>query len=185
MQKNYKKIIAENLKSIREKRNLSLEKAAKLTGVSKSMIARIERGDVNPTVTLMWKLADGFGISFNDLMYRPKPDVRLIKKKEITPVSSDSGRVRKYPVLPNDPDRKFEKYIIEMDSSGSADALSSPTGSHGYLTVYKGSAAIEINGKKHKLSAGDTIRFKADSNYSYTNIGKKSCRFGLIIYYPG
>jgi transcriptional regulator with XRE-family HTH domain len=149
------------------------------------MIARIERGDVNPTITLMWKLADGFGISFNDLMYRQEPDIRLIKKGDITPVEGDSGRVRKYPVLPNDPDRKFEKYIIELDSAGSTKAAPSPSGAHGYLTVYKGSAAVEIDGKKHKLSAGDTIRFRTDSDYSYSNIGKKSCRLGLIIYYPG
>lgn len=38
-------ILAKNLKSIREKEKLSLEKVSQLTGVSKTMIGQIERGD--------------------------------------------------------------------------------------------------------------------------------------------
>ena len=41
-------IIGENIKSIRERKKLTLDAAAAQTGVSRSMLAQIEKGDVNP-----------------------------------------------------------------------------------------------------------------------------------------
>ena len=53
------KVIADNIKAVRESRKLTLDAAAKKTGVSRSMLAQIERGDVSPTISVLWKLADG------------------------------------------------------------------------------------------------------------------------------
>jgi len=184
MSENYNLIIAENLKALREKRNLSLDKTAKITGVSKSMIARIERGDVNPTVTLMWKLANGLQVSFIELMYRPKPEIEVIKKGSLKPLEDDYGRFRNYPVLPYNSDKRFEVYMVEIDPQGSHDTQPHPAGTEEFLTVSKGSITLTINNKKHKLSAGDSIRFKADLSHSYLNTGKKACRLNLIISYP-
>lgn len=39
-------ILAKNLKAIRKKEKLSLEKVSQLTGVSKTMIGQIERGNL-------------------------------------------------------------------------------------------------------------------------------------------
>ncbi|MDF2663062.1 MAG: family transcriptional regulator, partial [Paenibacillus sp.] len=44
--------VGKNLKSIRKSRDLSLDKLAELTGVSKAMLAQVERGDSNPTISL-------------------------------------------------------------------------------------------------------------------------------------
>lgn len=184
MAENYNLIIAENLKTLREKRNLSLEKTAKLTGVSKSMIARIEHGDVNPTISLMLKLANGFGISFTELMYKPIAEIEVTRKGEIKPVEGDYGRFRNYPVLPYNIERRFEVYMIEIDPISSHDAPPHPAGTEEFLTVFKGSATITTNNESHKLSAGDSIRFKADTNHSYSNPGKKTCRLNSIIHYP-
>lgn len=47
--------IAFNVKDLRGKKGLTLDEAAKLTGVSRSMLAQIEKGDVNPTISVLWK----------------------------------------------------------------------------------------------------------------------------------
>ena len=62
------KLIAMNTKEIRERKKLTLDAAAKLTGVSRSMLAQIEKGDVNPTVSVLWKLANGYKVSFTSLV---------------------------------------------------------------------------------------------------------------------
>ena len=46
-------VIAGNAKRFREQRKLTLDAAAALTGVSRSMLAQIEKGDVNPTVSVL------------------------------------------------------------------------------------------------------------------------------------
>ncbi len=52
-------VIAENLKRLREERKLSLDNVSRLSGVSKSMLGQIERGEVNPTVSTVWKISNG------------------------------------------------------------------------------------------------------------------------------
>ena len=47
------KNIAFNLKRIRKSKNMSLDMLAERTGVSKSMLGQIERGESNPTVSTL------------------------------------------------------------------------------------------------------------------------------------
>ena len=62
--------IAYNLKRIRKSRNMSLDMLAEKTGVSKSMLGQIERGESNPTVETVSKIMEGIKISFEDLIYK-------------------------------------------------------------------------------------------------------------------
>ena len=54
--------VATNIKSLREKNKLSMEELSKISGVSKSMLAQIERGDGNPTISTLWKIANGMKV---------------------------------------------------------------------------------------------------------------------------
>ena len=55
------KIIAHNLKRLREERNLSQGQLAEMAGVSKVIISQIEKGDSNPTINTIWKLTGALG----------------------------------------------------------------------------------------------------------------------------
>lgn len=43
------------LKKYRKEKNISLDDLAELTGVSKLTLGNIERGETNPTLTIIWK----------------------------------------------------------------------------------------------------------------------------------
>ena len=60
--------VAENVRRIRKTQKMSMERAAKLSGVSKSMLGQIERGTVNPTVAVLEKLAAGLRVSVTELV---------------------------------------------------------------------------------------------------------------------
>ena len=55
-------LIAENLKDIRKGKGLSLEQVSSLTTISKSMLSQLERGEVNPTISTVYKLALGLKV---------------------------------------------------------------------------------------------------------------------------
>ena len=61
-------IVAGNARRLRERRHLTLEAAAALTGVSRSMLAQIEKGEVNPTIGVLWKIAGGYKAPFTALL---------------------------------------------------------------------------------------------------------------------
>ena len=53
------KNVAANLKRIRKSKCMSLDQTAEQTGVSKSMLAQIERGTANPSLGVLGKVTSG------------------------------------------------------------------------------------------------------------------------------
>ena len=84
--------VAVNAKAIRESKKLTLDAAAELTGVSRSMLAQIEKGDVNPTISVLWKMANGYKVSFTTFVEDQRKDADLIPERE--PLLEDEGRTK-------------------------------------------------------------------------------------------
>jgi transcriptional regulator with XRE-family HTH domain len=176
-------VIAENLKQLREDRKLSLDNMAKLTGVSKSMLGQIERGDVNPTMNTLWKIANGLKLSFTELIIRPETDVELIDMKQIQPFLDDGGRFRNYPVVPFDSLRRFELFSIEIDPGGRRESEPHPAGAQEFITIFSGALTVTVNGEDFPLKTGNTFRFAADRPHAYRSSGEDMCRISMVIYY--
>ncbi|MBX9996448.1 XRE family transcriptional regulator [Priestia megaterium] len=177
-------IIAKNLKNFRESKKLSLEKVAELTGVSKTMIGQIERGESSPTITTIWKIANGLKISFTSLINNPQPDTKVISKTDIQILSEDNGKYQVYPYFPFEDDRRFEVYSVEIEEGGSLDADSHREGTEEFITVFEGELTISVNSNEYTIKSGNAIRFKADRAHSYYNRGKTLAKLSMIIYYP-
>ncbi|WP_242495341.1 helix-turn-helix domain-containing protein [Salinicola tamaricis] len=54
--------LGQRLKARRQACRLSLDAAARETGVSKAMLGQIERGESTPTVATLWKIASGLRV---------------------------------------------------------------------------------------------------------------------------
>ena len=65
-------IVAKNIRRLREESKLSMDELSKLCAVSKCMLAQIERGEGNPTISTLWKLSNGMKVPFDALTVRPK-----------------------------------------------------------------------------------------------------------------
>lgn len=177
-------ILAKNLKAIREREKLSLEKVSQLSGVSKTMIGQIERGESSPTLTTIWKIANGLKVSFTSLINNPQPDTTVILKDEIQVLSEDNGRYRVYSYFPFQEDRRFEIYSVEIEKEGIVRSDSHKEGTEEFITVFDGEVTVDVNECKYKLKSGDSIRFKADRPHTYYNSGETLARLSMTIYYP-
>jgi len=177
-------IIAKNLKALRESKKISLEKVAELTGVSKTMVGQIERGESAPTITTIWKIANGLKISFTALINNPQPDTKVILRSEIQPLSEVNGKYRVYPHFPFEDDKRFEVYSVEIEKGGFLSADSHMEGTEELLTIFDGELTVRVNNDEYTVISGDSIRFKADRPHTYHNSGKTLTRLSMILYYP-
>ena len=84
--------VSKNIKNIREKKKLTLDSASSVTGVSRSMLAQIEKGDVNPTISVLWKIANGYKVSFTELIENKDENADFISLSSVTPFIEDEGR---------------------------------------------------------------------------------------------
>jgi transcriptional regulator with XRE-family HTH domain len=175
-------VVAENLKRLRERRKLSLDAVSKLSGVSKSMLGQIERRDVKPTISTVWKIANGLKVSFTDLMSRPEVDYEVVDATKLTPLE-ENGKYRNFPVFPFDGDRGFEMFYIEIDPGGSLEAAPHPDGTREFITAFSGRLRVSASGAELVIGPGGSMRFKADQPHKYENIGDVLCRLSMSIHY--
>ena len=58
-------IVGGNLRRLRMKRGLSLERLSRASGVSQAMLGQIELGQSTPTINVLWKIARALGVAFS------------------------------------------------------------------------------------------------------------------------
>lgn len=176
------KTTARNVKAAREKRQLTLDAAAALTGVSRSMLAQIEKGDVNPTISILWKIAKGYKISFSSLLEDAvQQDTVVACSAPVT--EDDQGLVLNYTTFPFDDRKLFEMYRVVIKAGGFLQAEPHLAASEEFVTVFQGAAEITAGGQTHRLSLGDSLRFRADQAHSYRNTGDGDAVLSLLIAY--
>lgn len=175
--------IAENLKEIRTKKQLTLEEASKLTGVSRSMLSSIEKGDVNPTISVIWKISNGYKVKFSSLVENNKQTCDIIRADNVKALTEGDGRYINYPAFPFDEKTLFETYRIRIDRGGSLEAQPHMPGTEEFITVFSGKVRIDAGDTSSDLSEGDSIHFLADIPHSYRNIGTKTVWLSMILFY--
>ena len=177
-------IVAKNVRRLREENKLSMEELAKLSGVSKSMLAQIERGKGNPTLSTLWKLSNGMKVPFDALTVRPKMPYEIVKTAEIQPILEDDGKVKNYPLFPDDENRRFAVYYLELEPESYWESEPHLRGTTEFITVFCGTVEIKAADKRFPVAEGESIRFKGDTIHSYQNIGNETAILHMILYNP-
>lgn len=177
--------IAANTRRLRERRKLTLDAAASVTGVSRSMLAQIEKGEVNPTISVLWKIANGYKVSFTSLVEDKNDAVSVIRLADLQPLREDEGRYLNYPIFAFDEQKLFETYRIVIEAGGSLSAQPHLKGAVEYITVFAGEVRITAGEDRVQLSKGDSIRFHADIPHGYQNPGAETAELSMLICYGG
>ena len=175
--------VSQNMKQIRERKRLTLDAAAAATGVSRSMLAQIEKGDANPTVSVLWKIANGYKVSFTSLIRQAPQTATVISANAVQPILEDGGRYVNHPAFAFDESRGFETYRIVIAPEGFLRAEPHMAGTEEYITVFRGAVEIEAAESRYTLSTGDSICFFADVPHAYRNIGTEEAQLSMLLYY--
>ena len=178
-------VVAANVRAIREGKRLTLDAAAAATGVSRSMLAQIEKGEVNPTISVLWKIANGYKVSFTSLVEDRRGPVDVRRGREIQPLEEDGGRYLNYPLFPFEEDKGFESYRIVIREGGGLEAQPHLKGAREYVTVFSGALELTVEGTSYRLEKGDAIRFQADVPHAYRGAGPGDTELHMLIYYQG
>jgi transcriptional regulator with XRE-family HTH domain len=177
-------IIAENLKRLRTERNLSLGQLSELSNISKVMLSQIEKGETNPTVNTIWKIANGLKVPYTALLDQQKHDTSVIKKSDINAHITEEGHYRLYCYYPTTPHRNFEIFQIELDEGYGYPSIGHAEKSQEYIMVLEGELTLEVNNTTYVLKADDSISFIASTQHIYFNSGKGVLKAAITNYYP-
>jgi XRE family transcriptional regulator, regulator of sulfur utilization len=175
--------VAKNLQTLREDRNLSLDKLAEMTGVSKSMLRQIEIGQSNPTIATIWKIANGLRIPFTALLKKQTQAVVRGAFKEEAPLTSGVEGYRIYPLISFNPERAFETYYLEIEPGVQFHAEPHQGNAEEHVFVMRGQIEITLADEVFHVVSQHFISFQADCVHSYQNDGANMAVAILTISY--
>lgn len=92
---------------------MSLDQVAEQTGVSKSMLAQIEKGTANPSIGVLGKITSGLRIEFQRLIDPPRVDYALISPDDLVPTKELLGQYRVWTCFPYEDSRR-SRYTVSM-----------------------------------------------------------------------
>lgn len=177
-------VVAENVKRMRSDMDLSLDKLAGLSGVSKAMLSQIEQARSAPSINVLWKIARALDVPFAALISkRTDAQLQVVRKSEMKILSSQKGNFQSKALFPLDIARRVEFYELLLKAGCIERAVPHPAGTAENIAVEQGELEIEISGQKTLLKEGDSIYFVADVPHVYRNVGSKDCRAYLVMTY--
>jgi len=180
--------LAENLKSLRAERGWSLSQCASETGVSKAMLGQIERGESSPTIATLWKIAGGFNLSLSSLLgeagdVRPEDIFTIRDAKSLRKPIGNDGMLTAT-LFPYDPKSGFEFFELTFPPEYERVSVPHKAGVIEYISVLQGCMSVQVDGKWHELTAGQSLKFLADRPHSYRNRENIDAVVHCLIHYP-
>jgi transcriptional regulator with XRE-family HTH domain len=178
-------ILGRNLRRLRTQRGLSLERLAKLSGVSRAMLGQIETGKSTPTISLLWKVATALGVPFANLLAaQATSGTVVLRRDEARVLSSSDGRFTSRALFPFDSERRVEFYELRLAPNHREDADAHAPGTKENLIVVRGTIEVATAHERAvTLAEGDAILFEADVSHSYRNLTSTEAVLYLVMTY--
>ena len=160
-----------------------MEGLAEVSGVSRAMISKLERGEKNPTLVVAAKLAEGLGVTLSRL-------AGMEERREVIIVSRERRMVMR------DPETGFERQLLSPNTAGlgvefirntipegstSGEFPPHRKGVEEQLVVEQGTLKATLAGDEYLLEEGDAIYFEADVPHRFDNAGEGKCSYYLVI----
>lgn len=152
------------LREARRAQGLSLDAVAKLSGVSRSMVSQIERGESSPTIATLWNLTRALQVDFAGLLEDGETADRIdVLRDTQVPTIDNRGEGCRIRILsPPEDVGGHEVYDIRFKADGSLNSQPHKRGATEQLTVLEGKVRITSGSATQELGDGDTARYAAD-----------------------
>jgi transcriptional regulator with XRE-family HTH domain len=179
--------IAERVRELRAAQGLSLDALAGQSGVSRSMISLIERGESSPTAVVLEKLAAGLGVMLASLFDAPaaaQAPPSPVARRDDQPLWQDpaSGYLRRNVSPPGVPQ---PMQIVEVQFPPGA-RVAFETGArdtrvHQQVWVLDGAIDVTLGAERHRLREGDCLAMQLDRPTMFHNPTRKPARYAVVI----
>lgn len=174
--------VSRNLKRIRKEKGQTLDDLATLTGVSKSMLSEIERGGTNPTILVLWKIAEGLKVPLTRLMAESAPEFTLIKAVDQAALA-ESPEYRINTIFPYSGTTRSELLDLTLQPGGRVGNQGHVQGVEEVILVREGTIRLVLDAGSFDLEPGDAMRFDGSLPHEIINTSLAPARLTNILYY--
>ncbi|MBJ7518196.1 MAG: helix-turn-helix domain-containing protein [Solirubrobacteraceae bacterium] len=166
----------------RAARGESLGEVSRASGLSKTILARIERGEGNPSMETLWKLSQALGVGLGALVApETAPRVEVLRAGEGAPVTADSGLAGLL-LYADTRARRTELFTWELPARTEQRSPAHLLGTEELLLCTAGAITVGPADETVELRAGDLARFAADVEHVYATGARAARTLNLMLY---
>jgi transcriptional regulator with XRE-family HTH domain len=173
--------LAERLRTLRSERGLTLGGLSERTGVSRSMLSLIERGESSPTALFLDRLAAGLGVTLASLFTdKERRDASPLARQADQRVWQDpeSGYIRRSLSAPGFPSPiELVEIILPPGALVTYDTSSRQAGVNQQIWVIEGEIVFTLGNVTHNLMTGDCLSLRLDQPTAFRNPAGQAARY--------
>lgn len=170
-----KELLSNKWKESREKLNYTLEDVSSKIGISPSYLSKIEKGQANISLDILYKLADFYGESILYFFNKNATDSKVVRKGTGEKIDVGlEGVIMESLVAVKD--NVLYPLIFNVEPGCGSQETHRHHGEE-FLFILDGRVEVLINNKDvYVLKTGDSMYFKSNEYHSWKNISKKISR---------
>lgn len=172
------------VRRLRKTAQLTLDALAERSGVSRAMLSKVERGEKNPTLAVVTRIARGLGASLSGLMGVESDAAPVATRRADQRVSfrdAETGFER-HVLSPAHPETGVELLLHVIPPGMSSGWLPTYEGSvEKHLIIQEGELSVGIGETVHRLAAGDSFYFQVREPYRFVNETGARCSYYCVI----
>jgi transcriptional regulator with XRE-family HTH domain len=180
--------IAERVRELRAAQGLSLDALAGKSGVSRSMISLIERGESSPTAVVLERLAAGLGVMLAALFDMPAVAAQVpsgpVARRDDQPEWQDpASGYRRRNVSPPGVPQPMQIVEVHFPPGGRVafETGGRDTRVHQQVWVLEGAIDVTLGVERHRLREGDCLAMQLDRPTMFHNPTRKPTRYAVVI----
>ena len=176
---------SESLKAQRTKLQMTMQEVADLAEISKSMVCKIERDEVQPTLDVACRIARSVQKTLSEMLHAPQPTTIVYLPQKEQAVWEDVNHIKRRNVSPVFEGARFEWLQFDLPPQTTMTKYKTPK----MFTVEKcvlvkeGALYIHIEESEYILHAGDSLYFDAGIGHQFFNPADLRVKFYVAILY--
>lgn len=173
------------LRRLRKASNLTLETAARTADVTKGYLSKVESGSAMPSIAVVSRLADVYGVQFSDI-FIPQGErgpISVVRASDRVPINrngSELGYVYEVASL-NKADPRAEIFFLTLPCIEGEGLPRYRHSGEEILLMLEGQIRFNFVGTDIVLGPGDCIQFEASFEHYGVAIGGKEAKAFVVI----
>jgi DNA-binding XRE family transcriptional regulator len=182
--------VSRRIRELRRAAGLSLDHLAARASVSKGVLVQIEKGDANPSIATLCKVAASLGASVADLVHleAPTPAPVLAGGPPRVLWRGPKGGSATFLVGSSGPDM-IELWSWHLRPGERYEGAAHPEGTQELVHVTEGTLALAFGPRQsavparavHLVTTGESASARTDCPHSYACAGRSSVRFLMVV----
>lgn len=176
---------AESLKKMRQDKNLTMQELAEKAHVSKSMISKIERDEVQPTLEIANRIATALEKNLSEMLHPAHTNQVVYLPRGEQAVWEGADQIKRRNISPVFEGLKVEWIQVNLPKAAT---ISKNFPAHceypnveKFFLVTKGCIEIHVNQQIYRLLPGDSLYVNVNSFHEIINCDPSESEFYVVI----